>query len=66
MILLVVYVASSGSVMACGVTEDALNEIIKLRNLLNIAYDHLLGAGYERDGVTLQKLETGCNPVSDC
>lgn len=44
----------------CGVVRDCLDEIERLNGLLDIAYDHLLGAGYERDGVTLQQLETGC------
>ena len=33
----------------------------RLRNLLDVAYDHLRAAGYETDGPTLKQLEAGCN-----
>jgi hypothetical protein len=36
--------------------ELANTRIAQLEELIDIAYDHLLGAGYEKDGVTLQKL----------
>ena len=41
----------------------ANDEIVRLRDLIDIAYDHLRGAGYEPEGVTLKQLETGCNPA---
>ena len=39
-------------------------EISRLNGLLDIAYDHLRGAGYEPDGVTLRQLETGCTKTT--
>jgi len=40
---------------------EADNE--RLRRLLDIAYDHLRGLGYEVDGPTLKQLATGCTTV---
>ncbi|MFA6204183.1 MAG: hypothetical protein WC710_13485 [Gallionella sp.] len=42
------------------VQSQAADEIERLRNLLDIAYDHLQGAGYKKDGPTLTKIEAGC------
>jgi hypothetical protein len=46
----------------CGPDVGADQPAVPLRELCDIAYDHLLAAGYPKDGPVLTQIATGCTP----
>jgi hypothetical protein len=47
---------------ADGANRAAHQPAVPLRELCDIAYDHLLAAGYPKDGPVLTQIATGCTP----
>ena len=48
--------------LACAVRDNAKAEMLRLRYLVDIAYDHLLHCGYREEDPTLTKLREGLSP----